>query len=96
MTAGTAPDAAEYARLQAERLAAFGEFVVDVNSGAYPAVSQVTGAVYGYDHWSLIIVMSVDGCVERDGYGRAFCKLRAATGEKPAIPAFQARDDPKA
>lgn len=29
--------AAEYARLQAERVAAFGEFVADVNSGAYPA-----------------------------------------------------------
>ena len=29
--------AAEYARLQTERIAAFGEFVADVNSGAYPA-----------------------------------------------------------
>jgi 3-methyl-2-oxobutanoate hydroxymethyltransferase len=27
---------AEYARLQAERIAAFREFVADVNSGAYP------------------------------------------------------------
>lgn len=29
--------AAEYARLQAERVAAFGEFIADVQSGAYPA-----------------------------------------------------------
>lgn len=29
--------AAEYARLQAERVAAFGEFIADVHSGAYPA-----------------------------------------------------------
>ncbi len=29
--------AAEYARLQSERVAAFGEFVADVKSGAYPA-----------------------------------------------------------
>ncbi len=28
---------AEYARLQQERIAAFGEFIADVNSGAYPA-----------------------------------------------------------
>lgn len=28
---------AEYARLQAERVSAFGEFIADVNSGAYPA-----------------------------------------------------------
>lgn len=28
--------AAEHARLQAERIAAFGEFIADVNSGAYP------------------------------------------------------------
>ena len=28
--------AAEYERLQAERVAAFGEFVADVDSGAYP------------------------------------------------------------
>ena len=28
--------AAEYARLQAERIAAFREFIADVNTGAYP------------------------------------------------------------
>jgi 3-methyl-2-oxobutanoate hydroxymethyltransferase len=28
--------AAEYDRLQQERIAAFGEFIADVNSGAYP------------------------------------------------------------
>jgi 3-methyl-2-oxobutanoate hydroxymethyltransferase len=33
--------AAEYARLQAERIAAFGEFVADVNAGAYPAPHHV-------------------------------------------------------
>lgn len=32
--------AAEYARLQAERIAAFGEFVADVQSGAYPAAAH--------------------------------------------------------
>lgn len=33
--------AAEYARLQAERIAAFGEFKADVASGAYPAAEHV-------------------------------------------------------
>ncbi len=33
--------AAEYARLQAERIAAFGEFRADVESGAYPAAEHV-------------------------------------------------------
>ena len=33
--------AAEYARLQAERVAAFGEFRADVESGAYPAAGHV-------------------------------------------------------
>jgi 3-methyl-2-oxobutanoate hydroxymethyltransferase len=33
--------AAEYARLQAERVAAFGEFVADVASGAYPEVGHL-------------------------------------------------------
>ncbi len=32
--------AAEYARLQAERIAAFGEFVADVKAGRYPAVEH--------------------------------------------------------
>ena len=29
--------AAEHSRLQRERIAAFGEFIADVNTGAYPA-----------------------------------------------------------
>ena len=33
--------ATEYARLQAERVAAFKEFAADVNSGAYPAPEHV-------------------------------------------------------
>ena len=33
--------AAEYARLQTERVAAFQEFVADVNSGAYPQPQHV-------------------------------------------------------
>lgn len=33
--------AAEFARLQAERIAAFREFIADVNSGAYPAPEHV-------------------------------------------------------
>jgi 3-methyl-2-oxobutanoate hydroxymethyltransferase len=32
--------AAEYARLQAERVAAFKEFVADVHSGVYPAAEH--------------------------------------------------------
>lgn len=32
--------AAEYARLQSERIAAFGEFVADVKAGAYPAAAH--------------------------------------------------------
>jgi ketopantoate hydroxymethyltransferase len=32
---------AEYDRLQAERVAAFGEFIADVNSGAYPAPEHI-------------------------------------------------------
>ena len=33
--------AAEYARLQTERVAAFKEFIADVNSGAYPRPEHV-------------------------------------------------------
>jgi 3-methyl-2-oxobutanoate hydroxymethyltransferase len=35
--------AAEYDRLQAERVAAFGEFVADVRSGAYPEPGHIVG-----------------------------------------------------
>ena len=33
--------AAEYARLQQERIAAYREFIADVNTGAYPAPQHV-------------------------------------------------------
>ena len=35
--------AAEYDRLQAERVAAFSEFVADVHSGAYPEPKHIVG-----------------------------------------------------
>lgn len=48
--------AAEFARLQQERIAAFREFVADVDSGAYPAPRHVVAIDDGeYDRFSQLI-----------------------------------------